>query len=523
MNQLFNKIIKIVSLLAFLWLMIGLGGCTKKFDEFNTDETKLLNLTAAEFPRVFSRAQSASSLINWRYQYGQNLFADLYSQYFYICAPYTYDRYVWQGSDLSVPWGVIYTNVVPQLKTLLDETSPSSAENALAQIWWVWTFHRHTDYYGPVPYFNAGISADNVQYDSQEEIYDDFFAKLTEAVNILKDHTGETPYGDFDLVYQGDINKWIKFANTLRLRLALRISKVNPAKAKTEAEAAVSNGVMTDISEDALMRKTPPVGDDYGGLSSIAVWNEFRMSASMESVLKGYNDPRIGIYFQKTDSTNGFDGARNGMLASETILPQNSATHNSNVGTRWTSGGGYDWSNVAADQDIMHTAEAFFLRAEGTLNGWNMGGGTAEELYNEGIEASMHQWGIQDGAVINSYINSNATPIPPNDYFVSPAVNNYPVKWSSDPDMQRKQLAQQKWLALYPDGMEAWADLRRAGVQQLYPVVHSDNPDLPQGTFIRRVTFLDLEKQTNSSGVESGKALLGGPDKTSTPLWWDKN
>ena len=86
-------------------------------------------------------------------------------------------------------------------------------------------------------------------YDSQESMYDDFFIKLTEAEAALKANTGAIPYGDFDKVYQGDVSKWIKFANTLRLRLALRISKVNPAKAQAEAEAAVSAGVMTDISE----------------------------------------------------------------------------------------------------------------------------------------------------------------------------------------------------------------------------------------------------------------------------------
>src|SRR4029079_6499822 len=167
------------------------------------------------------------------------------------------------------------------------------------------------------------------------------------------------------------------------------------------------------------MAKTPPVGDDYGGLSSIAVWNEFRMSASMESVMKGYNDPRIGIYFQKADSTNDYDGGRNGMLASEVIVGINRPTFNSNVGTRWVTGGGDDWMKLHAAQNIMHTAEAYFLRAEGALNGWNMGG-TAEEFYNKGIEASMHQWGISNPIAINNYINSTATPIPPADYFSSP-------------------------------------------------------------------------------------------------------
>jgi hypothetical protein len=515
-------ILKSACSLVLLSLMIAPLGCTKNFDEWNTDETKLTELTPTEYPRLFSRAQAASSFINWRYQYGQNLFGDLYSQYFFMTATYTYDRYVWGSTDPEVTWRVIYTEVVPQLKTLMNETDPASAENALAKIWWVWTFHRNTDYYGPIPYFNAGDVGDAVPYDSQEKMYDDFFIKLTEAETALQAHKGETPYGDFDRLYFGDVSKWIKFANTLRLRLALRISKVTPDKAKAEAEAAVSAGIMTDISDDALLAKTPPVGDDYGGLSSIAVWNEFRMSASMESVLKGYNDPRIGIYFQKTDSTNDYDGGRNGMYASEVILPKNDPFHNSNVGTRWVTGGGVDWSNVPAAQDIMHAAEAFFLRAEGALNGWNMGG-TAEELYNKGIEASMRQWGITDAAVITTYINSTATPIAPGDYFNSPPLNDYPIKWSSDPVMQRKQLAQQKWLALYPDGMEAWADLRRAGVQQFYPVLHSDNADIPQGKFILRLPFLDLEKQTNGPEVEKAESLLGGPDKPLTPLWWDKN
>ena len=85
----------------------------------------------------------------------------------------------------------------------------------------------------------------------------------------------------------------------------------------------------------------------------------------------------------------------------------------------------------------------------------------------------MQQWGTTNAATITDYVNSAATPIAPGDYFNSPRMNDYPVKWSSDPDMQRKQLAQQKWLALYPHGMEAWADLRRTGVQMFYPVLHS--------------------------------------------------
>ena len=285
-------------------------------------ETKLEDLTPTEFPRLFSRAQAASSFINWRYQYGQNLFADLYSQYFYITNGYLHKRpvYLFRRRPRDTMESYIYGGC-----TSIEDLAGLKQTRPLLKMRWqryggYGPSTGHTDYYGPIPYFSAGDPGESVPYDSQEDMYNDFFVKLTEAEAVLKANTGKTPYGEFDLVYQGDVSKWIKFANTLRLRLALRISKVNPGKAKTEAEAAFAAGVMTDISDDALMAKIPPVGDDYGGLSSIAVWNEFRMSASMESVLKGYNDPRMGIYFQKADSTNDYDGGRNGMRASELII-----------------------------------------------------------------------------------------------------------------------------------------------------------------------------------------------------------
>lgn len=517
---LFLNIKNAVKVVSLLLSLTYLGGCTKKFDDYNTNPAKLLDLTSAEYPYLFSRAQSSASFVNWRYQYAENWFADLFSQYFAITETYIpNDRYSYSSGDLGQHWR-IYTDVVPQLKTLLDQIDSTTAEHAVAKIWWVYVFHRTTDYYGPIPYFRAGLPAESVPYDPQDKIYDDFFKKLDEADAVLKANAGKTPFGLFDLVYEGNVERWLKFTNTLRLRLAMRISNANPDKAKIEAETAYANGVLTDIADDAFMKKTE-LGGDLNGLSAIAVWNEFRMSASMESVMKGYDDPRMGVFFQKADGTSDFDGLRNGLLASEQILEPNKAINNSNIGTRWVEGAGANWTSKVAPQNILHTAEAYFLRAEGALNGWNMGG-TAQELYEAGIRASMQQWGITDELAISTYINSTAVPIAPNDYFNSPAMNDYPVLWSTDPAMQRKQLAQQKWLALYPDGMEAWADLRRSKMQQFYPVVHSDNPDIPQGQFIKRIPFLDQEKLTNGGEVTIAESYLDGPDKPTTPLWWDK-
>lgn len=520
-----NKLTKKSLYAAFIGLLAfaSFSSCTKDFEELNTDKTKLTTLTTTEFGYLFSKAQSASSYAFWRYQVAQNLFADLYCQYYATSATYfPSDRYVVRMDWMRWHWTPIYTEAVPQLKTLLEQTDANSAENALAKIMWVYTFHRVTDYYGPIPYFKAGEPARSVPYDAQDKIYADFFVKLDEAVKVLKTQTSAKPYGSFDLIYQGDVNKWIKFANTLRLRLALRISKVDPGKAKTEAEAAVAGGVMSDTGDDALMVKSE-AGADFNGLAGISVWNEFRMSASMESVLKGYNDPRIGIYYQPATNTGTYEGLRNGLSPAQLGIAENSNNANSNVGQRWVKGSGSAWSGQnTTPQDIMHAAEAYLLRAEGALNGWAMGG-TAQEMYEKGIETSMRQWGISDAAAISAYVGSSSTPVAPGDQQGSPALSNIPVKWGSSADQQREQIGTQKWLALYPDGIEAWAEFRRTRYPKLYPVVNSENADVPQGQFLRRIPFLDLEKNTNKEAVDAAVPLLGGPDKASTPLWWDKN
>ena len=173
----------------------------------------------------------------------------------------------------------------------------------------------------------------------------------------------------------------------------------------------------------------------------------------------------------------------------------------------------------------MSVAEAYFLRAEGALLGWNMNG-TAKSLYEQGITQSMKQWGITDAAAITAYINSSDVPVAPEDFLKSPAVSKAPIKWASDIATQREQIAIQKWLAIFPDGTEAWADYRRSRSFILYPVANSENPDIsdPTKQWIRRIPFLLSEKQNNKAAVDAAVPLLGsGGDKVTTPLWWDKN
>jgi hypothetical protein len=177
---------------------------------------------------------------------------------------------------------------------------------------------------------------------------------------------------------------------------------------------------------------------------------------------------------------------------------------------------------VTEPMAVIRSGEAYLLRAEGALNGWNMGG-SAEEFYAKGIEMSMRTNGITNATTINDYINSNNVPMDPGGYFDSKALTDIPVKFSTDPVKQREQIATQKWLALFPDGQEAWAEVRRTGFPKRYNVIHSDNPDVPADKFVRRIVFLEYDKDRNGAAVDAAVPLLNGPDKPLTPLWWDTN
>ena len=153
------------------------------------------------------------------------------------------------------------------------------------------------------------------------------------------------------------------------------------------------------------------------------------------------------IYFLPSKTTGDYEGLRNGLTSADMAAPLNKADANSHHGDRWNSAAGLE-----TPSNVMATAEADFLKAEGVLLGWNMGGGTAKSTYEKGIRNSMLQWGITDDAVITAYINSTSTPVAPGDFLNSPPITDVPVLFGATTDVQKEQITLQKWLALYPEG-----------------------------------------------------------------------
>jgi hypothetical protein len=504
--------------LCIIALSVFLGfGCTKNYYDINTDPTRITTLATEDIKGLFTNAEYMAMYSgdgSAEYQYAQGFFADLYAQYSAITATFDpTDRYNISQEWIQEQWIGTFRAMAPLVNILKQTTKPEQkALNSIARIWKVWTIHRATDYYGPFPYTYIGYDSTVIPYDSQQDIYMDLFKELKEATSDLLQNINLESFGSADVIFGGDNTKWLKFANTLRLRLAIRISDIEPAMAKEEAEAAVAGGVMTELSDDAYLLST---GVNYNGFNRQSSWNEFRMSATMESYLVGYQDPRLSKFWQPSVNTGEYKGVRNGMNTEEIVASENEPDNTSGPSEYLM-----DINQSTTPSTVMYAAEAYFLRAEGLLNGWNMGG-TAKELYETGIELSLRTWGITDASAISAYINSNKVPSAPGGYFHSPAVADIPVKFAADEATQREQIGTQKWIALFPEGHEAWASFRQSGYPKMYPLIHSDNPDAPVGTFIKRIPFLNYDRDRNGPAVEAAELLLGGPDNIGTRLWWD--
>ncbi|HVV55762.1 MAG TPA: SusD/RagB family nutrient-binding outer membrane lipoprotein, partial [Mucilaginibacter sp.] len=190
--------------------------------------------------------------------------------------------------------------------------------------------------------------------------------------------------------------------------------------------------------------------------------------------------------------------------------------------------------NISATDPIrlMNASESFFLRAEGALRGWNMGGGTAQSFYEQGITLAFQERGVNMPAGYLSDATSTAAPYvdPENaadDVLAgSPHLNNVTIKWNDADSFETKlqKIITQKWIAIFPDGQEAWTEQRRTGYPVLFPVVNNNsNGTISTALGIRRLPFPSSELSNNAGEVAKAVQMLGGPDNGGTRLWWDQN
>lgn len=523
---------KIKTLGVALSLVSIFSSCTGDFDEINKDPNALtedqLDATlagpsfgSALYAGIHNGSYSSPGVDDqgtWGIATG--ILSSTFIQY--LNCGYGTERNDFSGFE-SRGWTRFYTVAVPALNNAFKASVNNEQATAILKIWKVYMYNQMTDYYGPIPYTEAGNGKEKVNYDSVDFIYEDFFKLLDEANTTLSSTTltSVATLKGSDRVYDGSVEKWRRFGNSLRLRLALRISDIQPAKAKTQAEAAVTAGVIETNDQSAYFKVSNITPNNLNMI--VNGWG-YTMTASMESILKGYNDPRLSRWFSPIAS-GGYQGQPVGGLQDQFGTTKFSMFNNDVLGT-----GSNPSSNLSESKniEILMASENYLTRAEGALNGWNMGG-TAQSLYENGIRLSLAQWGITDATAVNNYIAGNTLPVVPQIVTVYPSLTELldipvklPVAWSSSAANQRTQIAVQKYLALFPESWESWADLRRSDAKVIYPILNTDNLDAGVGkSLMKRVIYVTNEYSANREAVTDAISKLGGPDSGGTKLWWD--
>lgn len=526
-----NRSILYVAALSIIFLI---NSCTDDFTDLNTDPKNLTvdNLSQSEYGAVVKAAMYAPTFLTnaarGPFQLTQSLFSDIYGGYFATTAPnFDSDKFILVGGWLNGAFNYFYGRAAPQIKYAEDFAADNGfeLENAMMKVWRVWSYHRITDFWGPIPYSEFGNRERSVPYDSQEDIYRDFFTTLDEAISVLQSNAGSTSFlAGNDLIYGGNVDQWIKFANTLRLRLAMRVKYVDPELSRTEAEKAAAGELLESNEDNATIVTSAP--DFTNPYNTITQWGEFRMSADMESILKGYEDARVQYYVapaaepDPSDDPAGISFPYEGMRNGQSKVDKQGTNFNaqaSDMAAAYTAAGA-----AGPDYVVMNAAESYFLRAEGALEGWNMGG-TAQSFYEQGIITSHEEYGLDGNNLSgNPYVESPNTPASFNG--TVPAASEVPVAYNAagTKEQQLEQIITQKWIAIYPNSQEAWAEKRRTGYPVFYDRLNSDNPNIAVNEVPKRVPFVDGEFTTNAEAVnEAISNKLNGPDNGATPLWWD--
>jgi hypothetical protein len=515
----------------YLLLAFGLvffSACTDDFAELNTNPNQITseslkqnkNHIGAYYPTMIA------PLIGDQIEH--NLMNDSFVRHLATPTPFvggvnntTYVP-VWNNPYMNN----MYSKVMAPARQVI-EIAEADGEDMFVQwakLLQVTAMSRVSAIHGPIIYSNYGSQGD-VAYDSEPELYNNFFSDLDAIVSTFSANKDYAQFKNFDAIYGGSVAHWLKYANSLRLQLAMRLVNIDPALAKTQADKAISDagGLIDENSENFNLFL-------YGGIykeSRICFsWSDTRMSATMESILGGYDDPRVTAYFEPvTDASLVADhpdfpykGIRNGaeILAKDTRIVMSTISE--------------DFKSVT-HRRFFDAAEVHFMLAEANLRGWSTPL-TAQAHYVAGVNASFDYWGV--GGAADYLADNTKTPLDYDDTTVTGPTNDFvsritaTVAWDESGTNEEKleKIMTQKWIAAYGNTVEAWVDHRRTGYPKLpYNYQNSSKADtglIPADGFIKRLLFNQNEQTNNPSGYAGAVQALGsGGDKVSTRLYWD--
>jgi hypothetical protein len=430
-----------------------------------------------------------------------------------------------RDATLGGVWSAYYQNVIKNTHDVIVTTKDNAARSNLyhmARIFQAYAFMVLTDSHGEIPYTEGGAGyTDQIffpKYDTQQDIYNDIIKELTEASAALN---AAGAIETSDVLYAGNVDKWKKFANSLLLRAGMRLVKIDAGKAQSTVQAAVAaaGGLITTNADNAMMRHdanyTSPIGNMLNGTEAA----NFYLTKPFVDQLKNTNDPRlsaIAIRYVGATSGNGQTvGVGSTSAAQQIGMPM--GYDNGTIPARATADGlasFYDYSQADRRRVAKNSAPIFFLTAsqtnlllaEARFRGY-ITTGTAAQYFADGIRAHMDQMATYDAAAAVSAGDRDTY------------VTNNPLGAGTE----LQQINTQYWISSFLNGPEAFANFRRSGFPALTPNPYGqpNNPDVPNGTFIRRLTYPTAELSVNAENVNASIARQG-EDKLSTRVWWDK-
>ena len=430
----------------------------------------------------------------------------LYGQYWTQTQYTEEDRYQLRPGNNNTYWAYFYagtggSNFGGGMKDLqeiiaLNEANPTSAtpnQIAIARILKVWMYQILTDLYGPIPYTEA-LQADDPSpaYSSQQEIYAGLLSELTEANNQIDVNAPSFPSGD--LIYNGDMSKWKKFANSLKLRVGIRIADVEEAASRAAINEAVEAGVFESNADNAMLTwlSSPPNNNPIHDAVVLGAREDFACSENLISLLKQNNDPRLTYYANPAEGGE-YVGQPYGLTAEAAAnIPNSAVSLPSDLVARTAT-----TPNVYLD-----FAEVAFTLAEAVQRGFI--GGDAAAYYNAGIEASMQYWaGLAGETIPAETIQNYYTNVDPYD-----AAN-----W-------KQSIGVQKWLSLYLQNIQGWTEWRRLDFTGVF-TLPAGGVLVGEGIPMRR-TYPNDEQTLNLENYQNALNMLG-EDKLSTNVWWNVN
>lgn len=504
--------------LGLLVILLMIGGCTKDFETINTDPNR-----PKEVPTVNLISTGQKSLTDDIYDEWFSARQGLLWSQFWAQRNYTEeDRFIIRQNTNNTYFRLIYTDMMDLQDIINTASDPdkkaeintyygdADGQVAVANILKSYVFQMLASTYGDVPYTGAFDATDNPTpaYSSQKEIFLDIFAKLKAAADYLGS-TNEQIFTSGDLFYDGDAAKWAKFANSLRLRIAIRLSKVTDAElmaARTQAINEASANAFSSIDDNAGITY---LGDGesnapmYDGFYT-SRRNDMTPTANFVDLLKGINDtlnnkqnpfegivdPRLSIWVP-LNSDDIYRGMPYG------LVNQQASALRGYVANIYNAQPVY----LQADARVtwMDYAEVCFILSE--LNNWD------QTWYEAGVRASLERWGAEG---IDDFI-------------------------AALPPATQETVLTQKYIALFMDGYEAWAEYRRTGFPKSIIEVGETTGPLVNGTSVtfgpspitgadmipRRLTYPVQEYTINAANVEAAATAIGG-DAFSTKLIWDK-